>query len=105
MMKNPPHPGGVIRRQVLAPLGLTVTAAARALRVSRPTISNLLNGRVSLSPEMAVRLEKAFGVDMETLMALQHAHDVAAARLRANSIRVSRYRSAGAKASTRRRAA
>lgn len=105
MMKNPPHPGSIIRRQIIAPLGLTVTLAAKALRVSRPAISNLLNERVSLTPEMAIRLEKAFGVDMETLMALQHAHDVAHARARAGSIAVSRFKPSTKKVATRRHAA
>jgi addiction module HigA family antidote len=104
MMKNPPHPGGVLRRQVIEPLGLTVTQAAKVLRISRPAISNLLNERVALSPEMAVRFEKAFGVDLETILGLQHAYDVAVARKGARSIDVRRYRqSAGA--AKRRRAA
>jgi addiction module HigA family antidote len=102
VMKNPPHPGGVLRRQVVEALGLTVTEAARALRVSRPAISNLLNERVALSPEMAIRFEKAFGIDMETILGLQHAHDVAAARKGASTIEVRRYRKAGGR---RRRAA
>ena len=102
MMKNPPHPGGVLRRQVLAPLGLTVTQTANALGVSRPAISNLLNGRVALSPEMAIRFEKAFGADMETLMALQHAYGVANARKSAGEIRVARYRAPAAGRTARR---
>jgi addiction module HigA family antidote len=99
MMKNPPHPGGVLRRQVIEPLALTVTEAARVLRVSRPAISNLLNERVALSPEMAVRFEKAFGVDMETILGLQHAYDVAVARKGATAIAVSRYKQPAAKRS------
>ena len=83
MMKNPPHPGGIICRHVLAPLGLTISEAAKVLHVSRPALSNLVNERVALSPEMAIRFEKAFGADMETLMALQHAHDVALQRANA----------------------
>ena len=69
-----------------------MTETAKALRVSRPAISNLLNQRVALSPEMAIRLEKAFGVDMETLLGLQHAYDVAVARKGAKAISVRRYR-------------
>ena len=104
-MKNSPHPGGVLRRNVIEPLGLTVTEAARVLRVSRPAISNLLNERVSLSPEMAVRFEKAFGVDMETILGLQHAYDVAAARKGARSIEVGRYKGRNGSAGRRHRAA
>jgi len=60
-MHNPPHPGEVIRRQCVAPLGLTVTEAAKGLGVSRNNLSMLLNGRLNISPEMAIRLSKAFG--------------------------------------------
>jgi addiction module HigA family antidote len=92
MMKNPPHPGGLLRRQVIEPLGLTVTEAAKVLGVSRPAVSNLLNGRAAVSPEMAIRFEKAFGVDMETILGLQHAYDIAAARKGATAIAVTRYK-------------
>ena len=61
-MKNPPHPGDFIRTEIIEPAGLTVTAAAKALRVSRPALSSLLNGKADLSGEMALRIEKAFGV-------------------------------------------
>lgn len=105
MMKNPPHPGGVICRHVLAPLGLTISEAAKALHVSRPALSSLVNERVALSPEMAIRFEKAFGAEMETLMALQHAHDVATARERAGSIAVAKYKASPAKSAKRRKAA
>jgi antitoxin HigA-1 len=105
MMKNPPHPGGVLRRQVIEPLGLTVTQAAQVLGVSRPAISNLLNQRVALSPEMAIRFEKAFGVDMETLLGLQHAYDVALARKAAHAISVGRYRVTSGRIVKRSRAA
>ena len=105
MMKNPPHPGGIIRRQIFFPLGLTVSDAAKVLRVSRPAISNLVNERVSLSADMAIRLEKAFGADMETMLALQHAYDVAAARARSASIRLSRYKTTHSKNGRRKRAA
>ena len=67
-MKNPPHPGDFIRTEIIEPAGLTVTAAAAALKVSRPALSSLLNGNASLSGDMALRIEKAFGVRMETLM-------------------------------------
>ena len=90
-MKNPPHVGEVIQQDILEPLRLTITAAAKALGISRPTLSNLLNGRASLSPEMAIRIEKAFGPKMEHLMRMQLAYDLAQARAKANQIHVKRY--------------
>ena len=90
-MKNPSHPGALVRREVIEPLGLTVTDAAKALRVSRPALSKLLNGKASLSPEMAVRIEKAFGPRMEHLMRMQLAYDLARARASADRIDVQRY--------------
>ena len=76
-VKNPPHPGDFIRTEIIIPAGLSVTAAAKALRVSRPTLSSLLNGRVDLSGDMALRIEKAFGVKMDTLMHMQVSYDIA----------------------------
>jgi addiction module HigA family antidote len=93
-MKNPPHVGDVVQYEILEPLNLTVTAAARVLGVSRPALSRLVNGRASLSPEMAVRIEKAFGPRMEHLMRMQHAHDLAEVRSKADRIHVDRYRPA-----------
>jgi addiction module HigA family antidote len=93
-MKNPPHVGNVVQYEILEPLNLTVTAAARVLGVSRPALSKLVNGRASLSPEMAVRIEKAFGPRMEHLMRMQHAHDLAEVRSKADRIHVDRYRPA-----------
>ena len=90
-MKNPSHPGGLIRREVIEPLGLSVTAAARALGVTRPALSNLLNGRASLSSEMAIRIEKAFGLRMEHLMRIQLAYDLARAQTTADRIDVQPY--------------
>ncbi len=90
-MLNPPHPGTFIRAEVIEPLGLSVSAAARAIKVARPTLSTLLNGKADLSGEMALRLEKAFGVDMETLMRMQSSYDIARTRRRENSVRVPRY--------------
>lgn len=90
-LKKPIHPGGFIKLIVLEPLRLSVAEAARVLGVTRPTLSLLLNGRSSLSPDMAIRLEKAFDVDMETLMRMQSAYDVAQARKRAGDIVVKRY--------------
>ena len=90
-MKSPSHPGVVIRREVIEPLGLSVTAAARALGVTRPALSNLLNGRASLSSDMAIRIEKAFGPRMEHLMRMQLAYDLARARATADRIDIQRY--------------
>jgi addiction module HigA family antidote len=90
-MLRPPHPGEIIRHEVLEPLGVTVTAAAKALGVTRPALSNMLNGRAALSPEMALRIEKAFGPSMEHLMKMQLAYDIAQIRAREGSIRVRRY--------------
>ena len=86
-MKNPPHPGDFIRTEIVEPAGLTVTAAAAALQVSRPALSSLLNGKASLSGNMALRIEKAFGVRMETLMRMQSSFDIAETRKREGQIR------------------
>lgn len=91
-MKNPPHPGGFIRTEIIEPAGLTVTAAAAALQVSRPTLSSLLNAKADLSGDMALRIEKAFGVKMDTLMRMQSAYDIARTRMREKDIRVKRIR-------------
>ena len=87
-MKNPPHPGGFIRTEIVEPAGLSVTAAAVALQVSRPALSSLLNGKASLSGGMALRIEKAFGVKMDTLMRMQSSYDIARTREREKEIRV-----------------
>jgi antitoxin HigA-1 len=89
-MKNPPHPGDFIRTEIIQPVGLSVTAAAEALQVSRPALSSLLNGKANLSGEMALRIEKAFGVKMDTLMRMQSAYDIARTRKREKQIRVRR---------------
>jgi len=89
-MKNPPHPGDFIRTEIIEPAGLSVTAAARALKVSRPALSSLLNGNAGLSGEMALRLEKAFGVKMDTLMRMQVNYEIARTRKREREIRVQR---------------
>src|SRR5579871_4536877 len=94
-MRNPPHPGGFIRTEIIEPAGLTVTAAAAALQVSRPALSSLLNGKANLSGDMALRLEKAFGVKMDTLMRMQSSYDIAQTRKREKKIRVSRFHPAG----------
>ena len=90
-LEAPPHPGAFVRRDVLKPLGLSVTVAADALGVTRPALSALLNERAQLSPEMAIRIEKAFGVSMETLMRMQNSYDIAQARKREAEIKVERY--------------
>jgi addiction module HigA family antidote len=93
-MKNPPHPGGFIRTEIIEPAGLSVTDAAKALQVSRPALSSLLNSRASLSGEMALRIEKAFGVKMDTLMRMQSSYDIAQTRKLEKGIRVQRIRQA-----------
>lgn len=90
-MKSPGHPGDFIRHEIIEPLNLSVTAAAAVLGVTRAALSALLNQRASLSPEMALRMEKAFGVSMDTLMRMQNSHDIAAMRRRAESIDVKPY--------------
>jgi antitoxin HigA-1 len=92
-IKNPPHPGDFIRTEIIQPSGLTVTAAAAALKVSRPALSSLLNSKADLSGEMALRIEKAFGVKMDTLMRMQAAYDIAQTRKRENQIQVRRVQS------------
>jgi addiction module HigA family antidote len=89
-MKNPPHPGDFIRTEIIEPAGLSVTAAALALQVSRPALSSLLNGRADLSGDMALRIEKAFGVKMDTLMRMQSSYDIAKTRKREKQIRLKR---------------
>ena len=90
-MKIPAHPGGFIKHEIIAPLELTVTAAAQALGVTRAALSTLLNERASLSPEMALRVEKAFGVSMDTLMRMQNSYDIAQTRKREGEIKVARF--------------
>jgi addiction module HigA family antidote len=89
-MKTPPHLGGVIRREIIEPLGLSVTDAASALGVTRQALSNLLNERTSLSADMALRIEKAFGPKMDHLMRMQLAFDLAETRSREGDIKVKR---------------
>ncbi len=90
-MKKPPHPGELIRTEVIEALGLTVTRSAEILRVRRATLSDLLHGKSSITPEMALRIEKAFGPDMDHLLRMQVAYDVAQARKRSKDIEVERY--------------
>ena len=89
-MKNPPHPGRSIRNACLEPLGLSVTAGAKVLGVTRQTLNNVINGKSGISPEMAIRLTKAFGSTAETWLRMQVAYDLAAARKDEAKIKVYR---------------
>lgn len=97
-LKNPVHPGRFVRSEVIDALGLSVTEAARALGVTRPALSALINARAALSADMAIRVQKAFGPDMETLMRMQNSWDIAEARKREPAIKVRRYVAKGARA-------
>jgi addiction module HigA family antidote len=88
---KPPHPGGFVREEILGELGLSVAQAAEILGVRRATLSDLVNGNAALSPEMALRIEKAFGVSMDTLLRMQAWHDSYTMRQRADEIDVKRY--------------
>ncbi len=90
-LANPPHPGGFVRTEIIEPLRLSVTAAPVVLGVTRTALSAFLNKRSALSPEMALRIEKAFGMPMETLMRMQNSYDVAQARRKEGEIDVARY--------------
>lgn len=90
-MKNPPHPGTVVRVSCLEPLGLNVTDGAKVLGVSRQALSNLVNGRARMSSEMAIRLAKAFGSTTETWIRLQTAYDVVQAQAREDEIEIEPY--------------
>jgi antitoxin HigA-1 len=88
---KPPHPGSFIRDEVLSPLGLSIARASEVLSVRRATLSDLLNGKSSLTPEMALRIEKAFGVDLDMLLRMQAWFDAVRMRERAGEIDVARY--------------
>lgn len=88
LMKNPPHPGRLVRQECIEPLGLTVTAAAKGLGVTRKTLSELLNGKSGISPEIALRLAKAFGSSPETWLGLQMDYDLAQVQRKAGEIKV-----------------
>lgn len=90
-MKTPPHPGLSVRYDCLEPLGLSVTEGAKVLGVTRQALNNVVNGKAGISPEMAIRLDKAFGGTAEGWLALQTAYDLAQARKKELSIRVERY--------------
>jgi addiction module HigA family antidote len=90
-MKNAPHPGDLIRTEIIEALGLSVSRAAEILKVRRATLSDLLRAKAGLTPEMALRIEKAFGPDMNHLLRMQLAYDVAKTRERAGDIAIKRY--------------
>ena len=90
-MKQPPHPGHSIKDACLDPLGLSITEASSVLGVARHTLSRVLNGQAGISPEMAIRLEKAGWSSADQWLRLQSAHDLAQARQRENQIKVKRY--------------
>ena len=93
-MYNPPHPGGVVRRQCLEPLGLSVTRAAQGLGVTRQALSDLVNEKAGVSVEMAIRLSKAFGSSPETWLGMQMAYDLWQAQSRAEQLTVERFTTA-----------
>jgi len=89
-MKNPPHPGRIIRQECIEPLGLTITDAAEKLGVTRQALNNLVNGKAGVSPEMAIRLSKAFGSTPELWLGLQMQYELAQAARTADRIKVRR---------------
>lgn len=97
-MHNPPHPGELVREECLVPLGLTVTAAAKGLGVTRKALSELLNGHSGISPEMAIRLTKAFGGAPETWLGMQMEYDLWHVSLRASRLKVKKLYSGERKA-------
>jgi addiction module HigA family antidote len=90
-MKNPVHPGRIVRQDCLEPLGLSVTAGAKVLGVSRQALNNVVNCKAGISPEMAIRLSKAFGSTPETWLQMQLAYDLSEARKREDQIKVKHY--------------
>jgi addiction module HigA family antidote len=95
-LKKPVHPGAIIKHDCLESLHLSVTSGARVLGVTRPTLSRLINGKAGVSPEMAIRLSKAFGSTPEFWLRLQLNYDVAQAKARADTIPVERYQTSNA---------
>ena len=92
-MHNPPHPGGIVKRQCLEPLGLTISKAAAGLGVSRQALSELINEHRRISTEMAIRLSKGFGSSPETWLGMQMAYDLWQVRNRAQEIEVEQFAS------------
>jgi addiction module HigA family antidote len=89
-MKKPPHPGRIVRQECIRPLGLTVTEAAQRLGVTRQALNNVVNEKGGISPEMAIRLSKAFGSSPEVWLGLQMDYDLAEAQRNAGKIKVGR---------------
>jgi addiction module HigA family antidote len=89
-MKNPVHPGRIVRHDCLEALGLSVTEGAKVLGVTRQALNNVVNGKSGISPEMAIRLTKAFGSTAETWLRMQLAYDLATARKDESKIKVRR---------------
>ena len=93
-MRNPPPPGGTVRRQCLDPLDLSVTEAAKGLGVTRQALSDLVNGKAGISIDMAIRLSKAFGSSPETCLGMQMAYDLWQAREQVRSLKVRHFKAA-----------
>jgi addiction module HigA family antidote len=89
-MKNPPHPGRIIRQECIEPLDLTITEAAARLGVTRQALNNVINGKAGVSPEMSIRLSKAFGSKPDVWLGLQMEYDLAEAEKHAGKIKVRR---------------
>jgi addiction module HigA family antidote len=89
-MKNPPHPGRIVRQECIEPLDLSITDAAKHLRVTRQTLNNLVNEKAGISPDMAIRLSKAFGSSPETWLGLQMEYDLAQAEKKASALKIER---------------
>jgi len=89
-MKNPPHPGRIVRQECIEPLGLTITDAAERLGVTRQTLDKLVNGKTGISPEMSIRLGKAFGSGPDMWLGLQMEYDLAKVEKTAKTIKVKR---------------
>ena len=100
MKMTPSHPGDFVRTEIIEELSLSVTKAAKVLGVRRATLSALLHAKAALSPEMALRIEKAFGVSMDMLMRMQAWHDTARMRAKAHEIKVQRYAAVPAQSPT-----
>ena len=91
-VKDPAHPGAFVKSEIVQALDLSVTDAARVLRVTRPALSALLNERAHLSPKMALRIEKAFGVSMDRLMRMQNSYDIAQMRKREGDLHIAPFK-------------